>query len=177
MLRLPFSAPAELTAAEHRRSAAVVVTRFPIDSSGTSPTSSRTGRRGRPATSSSRRGSSDYAALKGTLARRRRPPARTRSGCRRSWDSSPIASGTTRRCSTTRTSATTRSTRSGSRCRSSSRDWARRNRGSTPSCSRSRWPRSAAGWTARAELARLPLRDREPVPPAGARARRGAARS
>ena len=67
---------------------------------------------------------------------------------------------------------TTTSTRGGSRCRSCSRASSRRAPGSIPSCSRFRSRPSAAGWTANADLGGLSVRDREPVPRAGARARR-----
>ena len=102
-------------------------------------------------------------------------PRRTcsrRFDCRRNSDSSRIASGTTRRCSTTKTSATTRSTRSVSRCRSCSPGWRRPNPGSTPNCCPFRSTPSAAGWTQSEALAALPVRHREPVPAAGARAGR-----
>ena len=95
-----------------------------------------------------------------------------RSGCPRTSDSSPIGSGTSRRCSTTRISATTPSTPGGSRCRSCSRGCSRPSPGSTPNCCRFRSRRCAAWMDAVRAAPALPVRDRESLPAAGARARR-----
>ena len=122
-------------------------------------------------TSSTRR-SPRSSPFQGTLAQ---GPERCSTRSRRwtRWARSAIASGTSRRCTTTRISATTRSTRAGSRCRSCSREQQQASSWFNPELLAIPLDdRFAAGWTANADLARLPLCDREPVSRAGARARR-----